>query len=139
MFDKLDSIVRASSLVEMVNALLRPSLRSCKGHITQETLNLIMFYHNHRRYKSGKRQGKAPMELLTGKPLEAPWWELLYQQIHTERGVTPPGTGLSRLPLQLVINNDRCTDQQAIASGQTIVDPIDARENDRRHKDSEAA
>jgi len=29
---------------------------------------LIMFYHNHHRYKSGKRQGKAPMELLTGKP-----------------------------------------------------------------------
>lgn len=22
-----------------------------KGHITQETLNLIMFYHNHRRYR----------------------------------------------------------------------------------------
>jgi hypothetical protein len=138
-FDKLDSIVRASSLVEMVNSLIRPYLRSCKGQITQETLNLIMFYHNHRRYKSGKRQGKAPIELLTGKPLEAPWWELLHQQIHTERGVTPPGTGLSRPPLQLVINNDRCTHRQAIASGQTIVDPIDATEHDRRHKDSEAA
>src|SRR5216684_3884255 len=56
-FDKLDTIVRASSLVEMVNALIRPYLNSCKGQITQETLNLIMFYHNHRRYKSGKRQG----------------------------------------------------------------------------------
>jgi hypothetical protein len=123
----------------MVNALLRPYLNSCKGHITQETLNLIMFYHNHRRYKSGKRQGKAPIELLTGKPLEAPWWELLRQQINTKRGVTAPGTGLSRPPLQLVVNNDRCTDRQAIASGQTIVDPIDATENDCRHKDSEAA
>ena len=67
-FDKLDAIVRASSLVEMVNGLLRPSFNSCKGQITQEALNLIMFYHNHHRYKSGKRQGKAPMELLTGKP-----------------------------------------------------------------------
>jgi hypothetical protein len=67
-FDKLDSIVRASSLVEMVNSLLRPYLHSCKGQSTQEALNLIMFYHNHRRYKSGKRQGKAPIELLTGKP-----------------------------------------------------------------------
>jgi len=72
-FDQLDSIVRASSLVEMVNSLIRPYLNSCKGQITQETLNLIMFYHNHRRYKSGKRQGKAPLELLIGKPLEAPW------------------------------------------------------------------
>ena len=72
-FDKLDSIVRASSLVEMVNSLIRPSLNSCKGQITQETLHLIMFSHNHRRYKGGKRQGKAPIELLTGEPLEAPW------------------------------------------------------------------
>jgi len=138
-FDKLDSIVRASSLVEMVNALIRPSLNSCKGQITQETLNLIMFYHNHRRYKSGKRQGKAPIELLTGKPLEAPWWELLRQQINTEHGMTTPGTGLARPPLQLVVNNNRCTDRQAITSGQTIVDPIDATNNDRRHQDSEAA
>jgi hypothetical protein len=138
-FDKLDTIVRASSLVEMVNALIRPYLNSCKGQITQETLNLIMFYQNHRRYKSGKRQGKAPMELLTGKPLEAPWWELLLQQINTEQGLTAPGTMLSRPPLQLVINNDPYTDRQAIASGQTIVDPIDATENDRRHEDSEAA
>jgi hypothetical protein len=67
-FDKLDTIVRASSLVEMVHSLIRPSLNSCKGQITQETLNLLMFYHNHRRDKSGKRQGKAPLELLTGKP-----------------------------------------------------------------------
>ena len=51
-FDKLDSIIRASSLVEMVNALIRPYLNSCKGQITQATLNLIMFYHNHRRYRS---------------------------------------------------------------------------------------
>lgn len=67
MFAQLDSIIRASSLVEMVNGLLRPYLHSCKGHITQAMLNLIMFYHNHHRYKSGKRQGKAPIELLTGQ------------------------------------------------------------------------
>jgi len=66
-FEKLDAIVQASSLVEMVNACIRPSLKSSKGQITQETFNLIMFYHNHRRDKSGKRQGKAPIELLTGE------------------------------------------------------------------------
>ena len=66
-FEKLDAIVKASSLVEMVNSLIRPSLNSSKGQITQETLNLIMFYHNHRRYKGGKRQGKAPIERLTGE------------------------------------------------------------------------
>ena len=78
-FEKLDSIVKSSSLVEMVNALIRPYLNSSKGQITQETLNLIMFYHNHRRYKSGRRQGKAPIELLTGEALEGDWVELLIQ------------------------------------------------------------
>ena len=36
-FGQLDLIIRASSLVEMVNAFIRPSLKSCKGQITQET------------------------------------------------------------------------------------------------------
>jgi hypothetical protein len=78
-FEKLDAIVKASSLVEMVNALIRPYLKSSKGHITQETLNLIMFYHNHRRYKGGRRQGKAPIELLTGEALQGDWVDLFIQ------------------------------------------------------------
>ena len=138
-FDKLDTIVRASSLVEMVNSLIRPYLNSCKGQITQETLNLIMFYHNHRRYKSGKRQGQAPIELFTGKPLEAPWWELLRQQINTEQGVIAPGTLPSRPPLHLIVNNDGRMDRQAMAPGQASVDPLDVSANARRQQDSEAA
>jgi hypothetical protein len=138
-FDKLDTIVRASSLVEMVNSLIRPYLTSCKGQITQETLNLIMFYHNHRRYKSGKRQGKAPIELLTGEPLEAPWWELLRRQVNTEPGVTASRTLPSRPPLQLVTNNDWGTAQQAIASDQALLDPRGTSENDCRQKDAQAA
>jgi len=133
-FDKLDTIVRASSLVEMVNSLIRPYLNSCKGQITQETLNLIMFYHNHRRYKSGKRQGKAPIELLTGKPLEASWWELLRKQVNTQQGVTDPSTLPTRPPLQLVTNNEWGTDQQAMASGQASIAPTGASKHDRRHK-----
>jgi hypothetical protein len=66
-FEKLDAIVHASSLGELVKAFIRPSRHSSKGQITQETFNLIMFYHNHRRYQSGKRQGKAPIALLTGE------------------------------------------------------------------------
>ena len=77
-----------------------------------------MFYHNHRRYKSGKRQGKAPLELLTGKPLEAPWWELLRRQVNAEQGVTDPRTLPSRPLLQLVPHNDGGTAQPAMASGQ---------------------
>lgn len=80
-FEKMDSVVRASSLVEMVNSIIRNYLNNSKGQITQESLNLIMFYHNHRRYKSGKRKGMAPMELLTGEKLEAHWADLLIQQV----------------------------------------------------------
>ena len=138
-FDKLDTIVRASSLVEMVHSLIRPSLHSCKGQIPQETFNLIMFYHHHRRYKSGKRQGKAPIELLTGKPLEASWWELLRQQVNTEQGVTDSGTLPTRPPLHLVVNNDDQTNQPGMAPGQAIIAPTGAAEHDRRHKDSKAA
>jgi hypothetical protein len=137
--DKLDSIVRASSLVEMVNGLIRPSLNSCKGQITQETLNLIMSYHNHRRYKSGKRQGKAPIELLTGEPLAMPWWDLLRRQLTSEPGVTDPDTMPSRPPLHLVPNHDGGTDPQTMASDQAILNAPSASEPARRHKDSQAA
>jgi hypothetical protein len=138
-FDKLDSIVRASSLVEMVNSLIRPYLNSCKGQITQETLNLLMFYHNHRRYKSGKRQGKAPIALLTGKPLEAPWWELLLQQVTPAHGVTGHSTPLSSSPLQLVVNNAGWTNRQTMTPDPTIVEPPGASENNCRQQDAEAA
>jgi hypothetical protein len=36
-FEKLDAVVQASSLVELVNSFIRPSLNSSKGQITQET------------------------------------------------------------------------------------------------------
>ena len=76
-FCQLDTVVRSSSLVEMVNSLIRPYLNTCKGQITQETLNLIMFYHNHRRYNDGKRKDRAPLEILTGKELKKHWVDLL--------------------------------------------------------------
>ena len=138
-FDTLDTMIRASSLVEMVNARLRPYLSSCKGQITQEALNLIMFYHNHHRYKSGKRQGKAPLELLTGKPLEAQWWELLLQQVKRKEDATHNGALPSRPPLQLIVNNDGCTDRQAIAPCRAIVEHTGASEKDCRHMAAEAA
>ncbi len=76
-FRELDTVVRSSSLVEMVNSLIRPYLNTCKGQITQETLNLIMFYHNHRKFNDGKRKKKAPIEILTGKPLKKHWVDIL--------------------------------------------------------------
>jgi len=72
---KLDQIVQSSSLVECINSIIRPYLNNSKNQVTQETLNLIMHYHNHRRYLDGKRKEKTPMEILTGKKQEKDWFE----------------------------------------------------------------
>jgi len=118
-FEKMDSIVQASSLVELVNSFIRPYLNNSKGQITQETLNLIMFYHNHRRYKSGKRQGKAPIELLTGEALEADWVELLLQ--HTQEASR--GASLtSSSPLALVLQCHEPTTPSQTPPGQALLE-----------------
>ena len=54
-YGQLDQIVQSSALVECINSIIRPYLNNSKNQITQETLNLIMHYHNHRRYTDGKR------------------------------------------------------------------------------------
>jgi hypothetical protein len=77
-YHELDHIVQSSAIVECINSIVRPYLNNSKNQITQETLNLIMFYHNHRRYKDGKRKKSTPMELLTGKPQKQDWIELLF-------------------------------------------------------------
>lgn len=80
LFSALDNVIRSSSLIETINSLIRPYLNSCKGNITQEALNLIMSYHNHKRFVDGKRKGKAPVEILTGKKLMQHWVDLLGDQ-----------------------------------------------------------
>jgi len=80
-YKELDRIVQSSALVECINSIIRPYLNGSKNNITQETLNLIMFYHNHRRYKSGKRKGKTPWEILTGKKQEKHWIDLLFDVV----------------------------------------------------------
>jgi hypothetical protein len=137
--DKLDSIIRASSLVEMVNGLLRPYLKSCKGQITQEAVNLIMFYHNHRCYKSGKRQGKAPLELLTGKPLETPWWDLLCRQLPAEQDVTDAATEPARPPLHLVSQHTGEAEQQAMGADHALPGPLAASAHDHQQQHAQAA
>ncbi len=116
-FEKLDSIVKASSLVEMVNSLIRPYLNSSKGQITQETLNLIMFYHNHRRYKGGRRQGKAPIELLTGEALQDDWVDLL---IEHKREAAANASGASSPVLALVPSRHEQTPPPEMPLGPAI-------------------
>jgi len=135
-FEKLDAIVQASSLVELVNSFIRPYLNSSKGQITQETLNLIMFYHNHRRYKSGKRQGQAPIELLTGEALETDWVALLLQ--HTQeasQGASLPSSS----PLALVPHPPEHTRPSQTPSGQAILAPSTESDISWSPMDAEAA
>lgn len=77
-FRRLDHIVQSSAMVECVNSIIRPYLNVCKNHVSQELLNLIMFYHNHRRYVDGVRTGKTPMEILTGREQSENWMSLLF-------------------------------------------------------------
>ena len=80
-YQQLDQIVQSSALVECINSIIRPYLNGSKNHVTQETLNLIMFYHNHRRYMAGKRKSQTPMEILTGKKQNKDWIELLFDVV----------------------------------------------------------
>jgi len=77
----LDAEVRSSSLVENVNSALRPLLETCRGQVDQEMLELFAYVHNHRRFVRGKRAGKAPIELLTGKELQQTWIESLLETV----------------------------------------------------------
>lgn len=80
-FSTLDQIVQASSLVETFNSILKPFINNTRGQVSQELLNLVKFYHNHRVFKRGKRKGKSPIELLTGQKLEQTWIDLLMDKI----------------------------------------------------------
>ena len=77
-FRTLDATcAQSSAAVENANSFVRPFLNQSRDQISQETLNLIMFYFNHRRFKRGERKGRSPMEILTGKTGEADWLTLI--------------------------------------------------------------
>ena len=67
--------------MECINSIIRPYLNTTKNHVTQELRNLIMHYHNHRRYREGVRKNKTPMELLTGKKQAKDWISILFDII----------------------------------------------------------
>src|SRR5664280_502193 len=84
-YSRLDKIVQSSALVECINSIIRPYLNTSKNHVNQEQLNLIMHYHNHRRYRDGVRKGKTPMELLTGKEQTKDWIAILLEIIRAKK------------------------------------------------------
>ena len=80
-YAELDQVIQASSMVECINSLLRPYLNNSRNQVTQAFLNGFMFYHNHRRYRAGKRKGKTPLEILTGTAQKEDWVTLLQREI----------------------------------------------------------
>ncbi|MBW2187906.1 MAG: hypothetical protein JRG71_16515 [Deltaproteobacteria bacterium] len=80
-YAKLDKIVQSSALVECINSIIRPYFNTSKNQISQEQLNLIMHYHNHRRYLAGVRKHKTPMEILTSEDQTKDWIEILFDII----------------------------------------------------------
>jgi len=81
MGEALDAEVRSSSLIENVNSTLRPLLETCRGQVAQQMLDLFAYVHNHRRFVRGKRAGKAPIEILTGKEMAKTWLTSLLETI----------------------------------------------------------
>jgi hypothetical protein len=74
-------VVRASSVVENLNSRLR-SYFFLRRQVSVESLALLQFFLNHRRFLRSERPsraGKSPAELLTGQP-HAHWLELLGYQ-----------------------------------------------------------
>lgn len=72
-FTAFDGIVQSSAAVEMFNSILRPFLNQSRDQLSQQALNLIMDFYNHKPFSRGKRKGKSPIEILTGKKQDKDW------------------------------------------------------------------
>ena len=66
----INSIKRASSMVENVNGRLRAYM-NIKRHVSSNFYSLIQLHMNAKKYRRSRveaRKGRSPLELLTGKP-----------------------------------------------------------------------
>lgn len=77
LLDSLEANIRSSSPLEAVNSVIRSSLNSCRGQVTQEALTMLAFHINHKRATRGKYKGTSPYERLTGKTVRESSIELL--------------------------------------------------------------
>jgi hypothetical protein len=87
----LRTACRASSLVECLNSVARMQ-QSRHRRMTQGLLDLKRLYWNLRPFRTGRRRGRTPYELLGLKLPALSWWELLklppeqfQQQLSAER------------------------------------------------------
>jgi len=85
LFTRFDGIIQSSAAVEMVNSILRPYLNQSRDQVTQQTLNLIMDYYNNRPFTRGKRKGKSPIEILTGKKQDKDWFDKIIEIVRLKK------------------------------------------------------
>lgn len=76
-FEAYDSNIRSSSFVENINSSLRTFLDNSRSQLSQHTLNLFAFFHNHRPFLRGHRKGLAPIEILQGQAIQSSWVDSL--------------------------------------------------------------
>jgi len=72
----LEDTLRASSWVEGVNSVMRMQ-QARHRRMTQGLLDLKRLYWNMRRFRTGRRKGRSPFEILGLKLPTSSWWELL--------------------------------------------------------------
>jgi hypothetical protein len=72
----LQDTLRASSWVEGVNSVLRMQ-QARHRRMTQGLLDLKRLYWNMRRFRTGRRKGRSPYEILGLKLPNCSWWDLL--------------------------------------------------------------
>lgn len=76
-FEAYDSNIRSSSFVENINSSLRAFLDNSRSQLSQLSLNLFAFFHNHRPFLRGHRKGLAPIEILQGQAMQSSWIDSL--------------------------------------------------------------
>jgi hypothetical protein len=74
----LASAWRASSLVEGINSVLRMQ-QARHRRLTQGLLDLKRLYWNGRRFRTGRRRGRTPYQLVGLSLPTGDWWDLLQQ------------------------------------------------------------
>lgn len=91
----LRHVVRASSIVEGINSLLRPYF-FLRKRVGEDFLPRLQFYLNTRKYRRSEwpeRAGKSPLELLTGQ--EQPHWLDILDALDEAESTTGVEEGLA--------------------------------------------
>jgi hypothetical protein len=99
LLDDLDSNLRSSSPLEAINSTIRRYLDSCRGQTTQEALDMLAYFMNHRKATRGKYRGTSPYERLFGVPEEGTPIDMILKNMGRSMAAEPPGGApMSTLP-----------------------------------------